>query len=407
MVGGGQSIAAAAASRACVDWDFAQKELRNNTGVATSSTNSASIKTENARALPCSSPTAPPTAEDLQTAARTCLRVDDEGDRPSSGNTRKPEDSGGDENAVSDGHPPAASDEDLQGGEVLATETAANVVPTSTSSGCCASPLPSPTSPIAVSQREPSAAAETPSPAEPRPCAKDPPSPGGLPATSLLVVVVEAATSAAEGEGRKQVEEGALSPRGGVVKKLPSAAVDGVPPCAGSPSSPGFFRVAPAAATEPSTPEAPRSLQRDIGGDRDQATVAQQRPSTTAEEMESKDTVDPASPIRVEAQKEGGVGSPPQDETPPSSSTETNKTPIADSSAAATAVYAHKVKAALDVELKRAREAWRGAEGELERSQEERDELRAALQLVSGRPGPGEACTCHMPQPFEGPHRWG
>lgn len=35
------------------------------------------------------------------------------------------------------------------------------------------------------------------------------------------------------------------------------------------------------------------------------------------------------------------------------------------------------------IELKRAREAWRGAEGELERSQQERDELRAILQAVS------------------------
>ncbi|CAM9137560.1 unnamed protein product [Ectocarpus sp. 4 AP-2014] len=34
------------------------------------------------------------------------------------------------------------------------------------------------------------------------------------------------------------------------------------------------------------------------------------------------------------------------------------------------------------IELKRAREAWRGAEGELERSQQERDELRAILQAV-------------------------
>lgn len=41
----------------------------------------------------------------------------------------------------------------------------------------------------------------------------------------------------------------------------------------------------------------------------------------------------------------------------------------------------HVNKATL-MELQRAREAWRGAEGELERSQEERDELRATLQAV-------------------------
>lgn len=38
------------------------------------------------------------------------------------------------------------------------------------------------------------------------------------------------------------------------------------------------------------------------------------------------------------------------------------------------------------MELQRAREAWRGAEGELERSQEERDELRATLQAVGAIP---------------------
>lgn len=45
----------------------------------------------------------------------------------------------------------------------------------------------------------------------------------------------------------------------------------------------------------------------------------------------------------------------------------------------------HVNKATL-VELQRAREAWRGAEGELERSQEERDELRATLQAVGTKP---------------------
>ena len=37
---------------------------------------------------------------------------------------------------------------------------------------------------------------------------------------------------------------------------------------------------------------------------------------------------------------------------------------------------------AILIELQRAREAWRGAEGELERIQEEMDELRATLQAV-------------------------
>ncbi|CAM9171464.1 unnamed protein product, partial [Scytosiphon promiscuus] len=374
-VGVGDNVSTVAAPRVSVDWDFAQKEVRDST--LASSVNGATVKTETVL-MPLSPPLG--TAGGLKPAASTRKRVEKGGSETekalSSGSASDAQYCEGDGEAVSERRLAGVSNECLQGSRTPVSERVESVVLARTSSGC-APPLSS----VVMSQRERSAATGDPSVPEQHPCATDPPSPA--PASDPLPGLVEAATVVTEEEGAQKLPEEAL-PQGGLTpEQLPSVADNGVLPCPPRRSSAGCSRgesAAEVAATAASA--APRGLESDGSIDGDGTPAEEQGPSITTDNIEPIKIAGPSPPRSEKTHEDGTLGSAPQELTPPRSPTPASTTPTACGSAAATAVYAHKVKAALDIELQRAREAWRGAEGELERSQDERDELRAALEVV-------------------------
>lgn len=121
-------------------------------------------------------------------------------------------------------------------------------------------------------------------------------------------------------------------------------------------------------AEEPQTEAEPANADHDERGKLDRSSS--HADATQADGRHSQDTrvVPPPSPL------------PPPLPPPSPKAGGKNETELTASSKAV-----HVNKATL-MELQRAREAWREAEGELERSQEERDELRATLQAVGTIP---------------------
>lgn len=374
-------ITSEASPRASIDWDFAQKELRDNI-LKTSSSDSNNIKTEDTLVPPSSSSTAPTTVEGILTSAATCVPVNEgstETEKTPSEKTPHAQNCGEDEGPASERQSSAASDEDLQESDMLVAERAESVVPTTTLSGN-KPPCDTQTPPKVMLQLEPPATTGTSLPSESRSCSKHPPSPVPLSDPSLEVV---GSAKVRAGEcGRQKIADGTPPCRGGTVESPTSAADESVRGCAESQSSTGLS-CGETTAMATSAKEASTSLQRDNGSNGVEVTAAERRLPTTPNVMEGRDIIRPSSPKNEEAQEDGRLDSAPRLQTPPRSPVAKGTTMAACCDAAATAVYAHKVKTALDIELQRAREAWRGAEGELERSQEERDELRAALQVVS------------------------